>query len=180
MATTIILIVHILAAMAIIGLVLLQHGKGADAGAAFGAGAAGGVSGSVFGAQGSSNFLSRSTAILATIFFLTSLSLAYLHQSSSEEPKSIMEQTTVTEEPKAPTTAPDQPSDVPQLPQAPEGSLGTSENAGQSAIPAGDTPMEPSSTEQPSTKQQTTEQAPTEQSNAPQDLPPQAPPEPAQ
>lgn len=185
MATTIILIVHILAAMAIIGLVLLQHGKGADAGAAFGAGAAGGVSGSVFGAQGSSNFLSRSTAILATIFFLTSLSLAYLHQSSSEEPKSIMEQTTVTEEPKAPTTtAPDQPSDVPQLPQAPEGSLGTGENAGQSAVPAAGAPMEPSSGSQSSTEQQSPEQAPTAQSNTPQDLPqdlpPQAPPEPAQ
>jgi preprotein translocase subunit SecG len=184
MATTIILIVHILAAMSIIGLVLLQHGKGADAGAAFGAGAAGGVSGSVFGAQGSSNFLSRSTAILATIFFLTSLSLAYLHQSSSEEPKSIMEQTTVSEEPKVPTTAPDQPSDVPQLPQAPEGSTGTSESTSQGAVPEGGTPMEPSSTEQPPTQQQTMEQAPTEQSNTPQDLPqdlpPQAPPEPAQ
>jgi len=118
MATTIILIVHILAAIAIIGLVLLQHGKGADAGAAFGAGAAGGVSGSVFGAQGSSNFLSRTTAILATVFFVTSLSLAYLSHSSKAAPKSIMEKTSVSEQPKsAPETTPAAPSDVPQLPK---------------------------------------------------------------
>ena len=117
MATTIILIVHILAAMAIIGLVLLQHGKGADAGAAFGAGAAGGVSGSVFGAQGSSNFLSRTTALLATVFFVTSLSLAYLSQSNKSAPKSIMEKSTMSEQPKSVSDpVPAVPSDVPQLP----------------------------------------------------------------
>ena len=66
-----ILVVHVLAALSIIGLVLLQHGKGADVGAAFGSGA----SGSVFGASGSANFLSRATAILAVVFFLTSLGL---------------------------------------------------------------------------------------------------------
>ena len=71
---SIMLIAHVLISAAIIGLVLLQRGKGADAGAAFGAGA----SGTVFGARGSSNFLSRSTAILALLFFLSSLSLAYL------------------------------------------------------------------------------------------------------
>jgi preprotein translocase subunit SecG len=60
--------------MAIIGLVLLQHGKGADMGSGFG----GGASGSLFGATGSANFLSRATAVLATVFFLTSLGLAYL------------------------------------------------------------------------------------------------------
>jgi preprotein translocase subunit SecG len=90
MTTTILTVVHILAAIGIIGLVLIQHGKGADAGAAFGAGAAGGASGSVFGAQGSGNFLSRSTAILATVFFVTSLSLAYLAQSN-KEPTSLLE-----------------------------------------------------------------------------------------
>ncbi|MCX8087524.1 MAG: preprotein translocase subunit SecG [Rhodocyclaceae bacterium] len=68
------LAVHILVGLAIIGLVLLQHGKGADMGAAFGSGA----SGSLFGATGSANFLSRTTAILATVFFLTSLALAYM------------------------------------------------------------------------------------------------------
>ena len=70
----IILVLHVLAAGAIIGLVLLQHGKGADVGAAFGSGA----SGSIFGATGSANFLSRATAIFALVFFLTSLGLTYL------------------------------------------------------------------------------------------------------
>jgi preprotein translocase subunit SecG len=65
---------HVLVALAIIGLVLLQHGKGADMGSGFG----GGASSSLFGATGSANFLSRTTAILATVFFLTSLGLAYL------------------------------------------------------------------------------------------------------
>ncbi len=71
---TLILVVHVLAALALIGLVLLQHGKGADVGAAFGSGA----SGSLFGATGSANFLSRTTAILALVFFLSSLGLAYV------------------------------------------------------------------------------------------------------
>jgi preprotein translocase subunit SecG len=71
---SLILTLHILVALAIIGLVLVQHGKGADMGAAFGSGA----SGSLFGASGSANFLSRSTAVMATVFFLTSLGLAYI------------------------------------------------------------------------------------------------------
>jgi preprotein translocase subunit SecG len=70
----IIIVIHILLGLGIIGLVLMQQGKGADAGAAFGSGA----SGSVFGAQGSASFLSRSTAIFATLFFITSLGLAFL------------------------------------------------------------------------------------------------------
>ena len=72
---TLLLVVHVSAALAIVGLVLLQHGKGADMGAAFG----GGASGSVFGATGSANFLSRATAILATVFFLTSMSLTWFY-----------------------------------------------------------------------------------------------------
>ena len=68
-----ILVFHIIAALSIVGLVLLQHGKGADVGAAFGSGSAG----SVFGSSGSANFLSRATAILALVFFLTSLALSY-------------------------------------------------------------------------------------------------------
>ncbi|HWA12864.1 MAG TPA: preprotein translocase subunit SecG [Burkholderiales bacterium] len=71
---TVILILHVLAALCVIGLVLLQHGKGADMGAAFGSGSAG----SLFGASGSANFLSRTTAVLAAAFFLTSLGLTYL------------------------------------------------------------------------------------------------------
>ena len=70
----VILVVHVVTALAIIGLVLLQHGKGADMGAAFGSGS----SGSLFGATGSANFLSRTTAVLAVIFFATSLGLAYV------------------------------------------------------------------------------------------------------
>ena len=77
---TLVLVIHVLAAIAICGLVLLQHGKGADAGAAFGCGA----SGSVFGATGSANFLSRATAIAALIFFLTSLGLTYFSATKSE------------------------------------------------------------------------------------------------
>jgi len=69
-----ILVVHVMVALAIIGLVLLQHGKGADMGAAFGSGS----SGSLFGATGSANFLSRTTAVFAAIFFATSLGLAYV------------------------------------------------------------------------------------------------------
>src|SRR5471032_268127 len=71
---TLIIVVQLLSAFGVIGLVLLQHGKGADMGAAFGSGA----SGSLFGASGSANFLSRATAVLALVFFLTSLSLTYL------------------------------------------------------------------------------------------------------
>ena len=70
----IVIALHVLVALVIIGLVLLQHGKGADMGSGFG----GGSSGSLFGATGSANFLSRATAVLATVFFLTSLGLAYL------------------------------------------------------------------------------------------------------
>ncbi len=76
---TVILIFHVLAAAGIIGTVLLQHGKGADMGAAFGSGSAG----SLFGSSGSANFLSRTTAILAAIFFATSLGLTYLSTGQS-------------------------------------------------------------------------------------------------
>ncbi len=73
-------VIHVLAAAGVIGLVLLQHGKGADMGAAFGSGA----SGSLFGVSGSTNFLSKATAACVTVFFITSLTLAYLasHKSS--------------------------------------------------------------------------------------------------
>jgi len=73
-------VVHVLVAVALIGLVLLQHGKGADMGAAFG----GGASGSLFGASGSANFLSRTTAVLAAAFFLTSMSQTYFAGKSHD------------------------------------------------------------------------------------------------
>ncbi len=82
-----VLIIHTLISLAIIGLVLLQRGKGADAGAAFGAGA----SGTVFGARGSGSFFSRATAVLATAFFATSLTLAYLSSQRSTAPESLLE-----------------------------------------------------------------------------------------
>ena len=86
---SIVLTVHVLAALGIIGLVLMQHGKGADMGAAFGSGA----SGSLFGASGSANFLSRTTGILAAVFFTTSLSLAYIASHKPKTTGSIMQET---------------------------------------------------------------------------------------
>lgn len=87
---TLVLVGHVLIAASIIGLVMLQKGKGADAGAGFGAGA----SGTVFGARGSANFLSRSTAVAAAIFFATSLGLAYLNRDV-EVAASLLDQTAV-------------------------------------------------------------------------------------
>ena len=74
MWTNVLIVAHVITALAIIGLVLLQHGKGADMGSGFG----GGASSSLFGATGSANFLSRTTAVLATLFFVLSLALAYV------------------------------------------------------------------------------------------------------
>ena len=84
---SLVLTVHILVALGVIGLVLMQHGKGADMGAAFGSGA----SGSLFGASGSANFLSRSTAVLATVFFITSLILAYVAAGAPKSTGSVMQ-----------------------------------------------------------------------------------------
>jgi preprotein translocase subunit SecG len=81
MWTNVIIVAHVLVALAIIGLVLLQHGKGADMGSGFG----GGASSSLFGATGSANFLSRATAALATIFFILSLVLAYIATNAPRE-----------------------------------------------------------------------------------------------
>ncbi|SFI28457.1 preprotein translocase subunit SecG [Nitrosomonas sp. Nm34] len=77
---TIVWSIHLIAALVVVILVLLQHGKGADMGAAFGSGSAG----SLFGASGSANFLSRTTALAATVFFITSLSLAYFSGGGTE------------------------------------------------------------------------------------------------
>lgn len=84
---TTILVIHTLIALGIIGLVLIQRGKGADAGAAFGSGA----SGTVFGSRGSTSFFSRATAILATAFFASSLTLAYISSQRSGAPESLLE-----------------------------------------------------------------------------------------
>ena len=82
-----ILLVNLLSALGVIGLVLVQHGKGADMGAGFGSGA----SGSLFGASGSANFLSRSTAVLAAVFFLTCLALAYIASNTPKTSGSVMQ-----------------------------------------------------------------------------------------
>ncbi len=113
MLQQILLAVHVLLSAAIIGLVLLQRGKGADAGAGFGSGA----SGTVFGARGSSTFFSKMTAVLATCFFLTSLSLAYLasHRTGAAV-KSLVEQAPVTAPLPATTPAPAPVSELPAVP----------------------------------------------------------------
>jgi preprotein translocase subunit SecG len=103
---SIILILHVLVAVGICGLVLLQHGKGADMGAAFGSGS----SGSLFGAAGSANFLSRTTAVLAALFFVSSLGLTYLGSTRSTPvgvEKSIMDKhAPASDVPSAPAGAP--------------------------------------------------------------------------
>ena len=105
---TVLVAVHVLVAAALVGLVLLQHGKGADMGAAFGSGS----SGSLFGAAGSANFLSRTTAILATVFFLSSLGLTYFGATRTG-PTDIMKQG-VTETVPAPAAKESKATDVPQ------------------------------------------------------------------
>ncbi len=113
---TLALIAHVLIAAAIIGLVMLQKGKGADAGAGFGAGA----SGTVFGARGSANFLSRSTAIAAALFFATSLGLAYLNRDV-EVASSLLDTGTVEESlPALPDTVSGAGEDDFELPALPE------------------------------------------------------------
>ena len=109
---TVLLVAHLIVAAAVCGFVLMQHGKGADMGAAFGSGS----SGSLFGAAGSANFLSRTTAILATVFFLTSVGLTFFG-SIKGKPSGVMDQQGVMERmapaaPKAPDVP--KPADVPQ------------------------------------------------------------------
>ncbi len=113
MVETLILVAHLLVAIGICGFVLLQHGKGADMGAAFGSGA----SGSVFGASGSANFLSRTTAVLAAVFFATSLGLTWFATTRGVS-QGVMQQGIV--EKMAPKAA-DVPNaaDVPTAPAAP-------------------------------------------------------------
>jgi preprotein translocase subunit SecG len=114
-----IVVLQVLSALAIIGLVLVQHGKGADMGAAFGSGA----SGSLFGASGSSNFLSKSTAVAAAIFFAATLALAYFgtNRPAASVGGGVMERAP------APVTAPANnagsavPATVPAVPAAPAG-----------------------------------------------------------
>ena len=115
MWTTIVVVAHVLVAFVIIGLVLLQHGKGADMGSGFG----GGSSGSLFGATGSANFLSRATAVLATVFFLTSLGLAYLATNKPRTGGGALD--TVKSQPVAPVEkAPEKPAQDKPAAEAPK------------------------------------------------------------
>jgi len=137
MLHNVVLVVHILCAGMIIGLVLLQRGKGAEAGTGFGAGA----SGTVFGARGSANFLSRATGVLATVFFITSLALAYL-STQRAAPTSLLDSPAQTAPvpktppntlspgptPAQPDATPPAATDLPQLPKDSQSS------------PSGDTP----------------------------------------
>lgn len=122
---TVLVIVQVLTAVGLVGLILLQHGKGADAGAAFGSGA----SGTVFGSRGSANFLSRATAWLATVFFAVSLALAYLVHGEREA-ASVIDRvqpaategaapasTAETAGPKADPVVPEEPDAAPVIPE---------------------------------------------------------------
>jgi len=119
---TIVIVLHVLVALAIIGLVLLQHGKGADMGSGFG----GGASGSLFGATGSANFLSRATAVLATLFFITSLGLAYLATNKPRTGGGVLDavKTQPASEKAAEKSAEKAPAEKPatEAPKTPEGS----------------------------------------------------------
>jgi preprotein translocase subunit SecG len=112
----ILVVIHLFLAIGLVGLILIQHGKGADMGAAFGSGA----SATVFGARGSASFLTRATAVLAAMFFITSMVLAYF-ASQTREPVGVMESMQTEEIQAEPREVPAVPadSDVPEVPVAP-------------------------------------------------------------
>lgn len=122
------IVFHVLLAAAIVGLVLLQRGKGADAGAGFGAGA----SGTVFGARGSASFLSRTTATLAALFIVTSLTLAYMDSHNTvSAPTSVIDRVQTPVAPATDSELPVPPADVSDAPA-------------QGAIPSASEPVEQS------------------------------------
>ena len=109
---TLLFVLQVLVAVALIGFILVQHGKGADAGAAFGSGA----SATVFGASGSGNFMTRATTILAMVFLLNSLGLAYIATQRTSKSTSLMQQETTVTVPAGPATAPASVEEVPAAP----------------------------------------------------------------
>lgn len=135
---TILTVFQVFLSLGLIGLVLIQHGKGADAGAAFGSGA----SQTVFGAQGSGSFLTRATAILATLFFLTSMALAYF-ATRDAEPSGLMDDVelppALTESLDVPMSVP---SDIPAIPEniTPDPLTGSGESDMISDLPVLDNP----------------------------------------
>jgi len=116
--TNVLIVLHVVVALAIIGLVLLQHGKGADMGSGFG----GGASGSLFGATGSANFLARTTAGLATLFFLLSLALAYVATHRTADDASVVDRVPAKAKPAAEAQKPAAEPQKPAVPaEAPSG-----------------------------------------------------------
>ncbi|MFQ5470367.1 MAG: preprotein translocase subunit SecG [Gammaproteobacteria bacterium] len=131
------IVTHVLLTISLIVLILLQRGKGADIGAAFGSGA----SQTVFGSQGSASFLTRTTAVLATLFFITSLSLAYFSGQQVER-KSVTESVMQANTPdvvEIPDVSPEGPADVPVVP------AGTAEN---NDVPSADVSTAPAQEDQ--------------------------------
>lgn len=125
---TLLTVIHLFLAIGLIALVLMQHGKGADAGAAFGSGA----SGTVFGASGAGNFLSRSTAILATLFFITSIALGYfsMQKDTGADLMKGLDQAAPAK------TAPGKPIDLPQIQLGPVASGEVPKERSEPAAPA--------------------------------------------
>jgi preprotein translocase subunit SecG len=136
MLHSIVLVAHVFVALMIIGLVLLQRGKGAEAGTGFGAGA----SGTVFGARGSANFLSRATGLLATLFFITSLALAYL-STQRKAPASLLE-TPAAQQSIVPSAPPAVPA-AGELPQLPSEGASDAPRTDAEEPPAGNAASEP-------------------------------------
>jgi preprotein translocase subunit SecG len=112
---TVLVFIQVFAAIGVIGLVLFQHGKGADAGAAFGSGA----SGTVFGSRGSANFLSRATAVCAAVFFIASLSLAYVVQAR-KAPDSVTDTVEPAQQDVPAAVPSEQPAATEQQPETPK------------------------------------------------------------
>ncbi|HEX9720970.1 MAG TPA: preprotein translocase subunit SecG [Ramlibacter sp.] len=136
---TVILAVQMLAALCMVGLILIQHGKGADMGAAFGSGS----SGSLFGASGSANFLSRTTAVLAAVFFVCTLALAYFGNLRPVESGSVLERAATTPVLPAPAPAPAASGAAAQIPgtAAPAPASTTTAPAAPAASGAGQIPV---------------------------------------
>ena len=134
---TLVLVVQILTALGMIGLILIQHGKGADMGAAFGSGS----SGSLFGATGSANFLSRTTAVLAAVFFVCTLALAYFsHSAAPAGSGSVLERGAAT--PAAPAASATAPAPANQIPG---GGTPVPAQQGPATTPATTVPVTPAS-----------------------------------
>ncbi len=131
---TVLTVVHLLLALGLIGLVLLQHGKGADAGAAFGSGA----SATVFGSRGSANFLSRATGVLAAAFFVTSLILAYFAMRTADDQGLVIKPTAVQQVPAAATDLPRLEVDTGQAQPAPAVAVPATPETAPDVPPAGD------------------------------------------